>query len=167
MQSVDKIWRIVIRETGVRRFSTHGPQHWARVERNGIYIAEKIGADKVVVSLFAAFHDSMRLNDIWDPGHGLRGAEFAKSIRSELDFLTDEQFERLYYACQWHTDKKYTDDLTIGACWDADRLDLRRILKRPRVSLLNTEPAKEIAQSGKFELLETIKLRDWHTISFG
>lgn len=165
MNSLDKVWSIVIKQTKVKKISIHGPEHWVRVERNGIYIAEKSGADKMVVSLFAAFHDCMRLNDFRDHEHGLRGADFAKSIRNELDFLTDQQFEKLYYACRWHTDKTHTNDLTIGACWDADRLDLRRIWKRPKVSLLNTEPAKEIAQHGNFGILETIRLRDWRAIS--
>lgn len=160
MKALDKIWKLVIKETKVRKSSVHGPEHWVRVERNGIYIAERNGADKIVVSLFALFHDCMRVNDFRDYGHGLRGAEFTKSKRIELDFLTEQQFEKLYYACQWHTDKTHTNDLTIGACWDADRLDLRRVSIKPRAGLLNTKPAKEIAQGGKFRLLETIKLRD-------
>lgn len=164
MNTLDKIWHIVIKETTVRKTSIHGPAHWVRVERNGLYIAGKTGADKIVVSLFAAFHDCMRLNDSRDDGHGLRGADFAKSKRRDLDFLTDEQFEKLYYACQWHTDKIHTDDLTIGACWDADRLDLGRVGIRPEARFLNTKPAQEIAQQGNFDLLETITLRDWLTV---
>jgi uncharacterized protein len=160
MKTIENIWQIVLRETTVGKYSTHGPKHWVRVERNGIYIAEKVGADKTVISLFAVFHDCMRRNDGWDPGHGLRGAEFAKSIRNELDFLTDEQFDKLYYACQWHTEKKHTDDLTVGTCWDADRLDLRRVWKRPKSRLLNTKPAKEIAQNGDFRILEEIEVRN-------
>jgi uncharacterized protein len=145
----------------VGRFSIHGPGHWTRVERNGLYIAEKTGADKIVVSLFAVFHDCMRKNDFWDSGHGLRGAEFAQSIRHELDFLTETQFKTLIYACRWHTDKTHTTDPTVGACWDADRLDLRRIGRRPKAKFLNTQPAKDIANQGRFWLLEEMKLRNF------
>ena len=159
MKPIERIWDIVIERTGVNHHSIHGPGHWARVERNGLYLAQHIKADEVVVSLFAVFHDCMRINDGLDPGHGWRGAEYARSIRDELDFLSKAQFEKLTYACEWHTDKIHTDDLTIGACWDADRLDLGRVGIRPRAALLNTRPAKEIARQGRFEILESTKIR--------
>jgi uncharacterized protein len=139
---IEKAWKIVLEKTIVPKESPHGLEHWKRVEEYGLSLAEKTGADKIIVSLFALFHDCMRLTDGNDPGHGLRGAEFMKSIRSELD-LTDEQFEKLYYACQWHTDQQHTDDITIGTCWDADRLDLKRVEIMPDIRFLNTEPAKE------------------------
>jgi len=63
-------------------------QHWLRVERNGLYLAERNGANKTIVSLFAMFHDCMRVNDGNDEGHGLRGAEFAKSLRKDLTRLS-------------------------------------------------------------------------------
>ena len=159
MRITEKVWESVIKKTNTSKSSVHGASHWVRVERNGVYIAQNIGADEVVVSLFALFHDCRRVNDGLDPEHGLRGAKFAESMRNEMDFLTDKQFEKLYYACKWHTDKNHTDDLTIGACWDADRLDLGRVGTKPRVEFLNTKPARKIIRTGNFEILEAIILR--------
>ena len=161
MNSLEQVWEMVLKETTVRMGSVHGPNHWARVERNGIYIAKRTGADELIVRLFALFHDCMRLNDFRDNGHGQRGADFAKSKREALGFLTDQQFEKLYFACQWHTDKIHTDDPTIEACWDADRLDLKRVLIRPKAKYLNTEPAKKMAQNKNFSLLVTVEQRNW------
>ena len=53
-----------------------------RVLENGLRIAEANGADREVVTLFALFHDSRRVNEDEDDGHGLRGAEFARSLRA-------------------------------------------------------------------------------------
>ena len=161
MEEVAQVWTIVIREATINQFSIHGPQHWVRVERNGLYLAEQVGADKVVISLFAAFHDCMRANESLDPQHGLRGAEFAKSIRKQLPFMSDEQFDKLYYACQWHTDKILTDDVTLGACWDADRLDLRRVGITPNAKFLNSSFAKEIANNHLYSVIDKRNLRTY------
>jgi hypothetical protein len=40
--------------------------------------------------------------------------------------LTPEQLRLLRRACATHTHGITSDDPTIGVCWDADRLDLRR-----------------------------------------
>ena len=104
--------------------SIHGPSHWRRVERNGLWLAERSGGDLLVVRLFAWFHDSCRVNEWTDPEHGKRGADYALKLRGTLFDLEDEALERLVYACTWHTDKDHSEDPTIGACWDADRLRL-------------------------------------------
>ncbi len=57
--------------------SIHGPSHWRRVERNGLWLADRSGGDVFVVSLFAWFHDSCRVNEWTAPDHGKRGAEHA------------------------------------------------------------------------------------------
>jgi uncharacterized protein len=36
----------------------------------------------------------------------------------------DDRFDLLYTACDLHTDGLTDGDVTIQACWDADRLDL-------------------------------------------
>ena len=41
--------------------SIHGPSHWRRVERNGLWLAERSSGDVFVVRLFAWFHDSCRV----------------------------------------------------------------------------------------------------------
>ena len=39
-------------------------------------------------------------------------------------------------------DGRVSDDPTIGTCWDADRLDLRRVAIVPKTGLMSTNPAK-------------------------
>ena len=77
MVDLEAVWSRVLKDTSVEHSSIHGPCHWARVERNGLYVAQKTGANQTIVQLFAVFHDCMRQNDHIDPGHGRRGAEYA------------------------------------------------------------------------------------------
>ena len=93
----------------------HGLEHWRQVEFNGLLLAPRTGADITVVRLFALFHDCKREDDGYDGGHGERGAEFAKKCFDEklLD-ITQEQFEKLYYACRMHTHERFNDDATIS-----------------------------------------------------
>ena len=125
----------------------HGKRHWARVLRTGLRIAKASGGDPEVVRLFALFHDSRRENEKRDPGHGLRGAEFARSLRGALVHLGDAQFELLHYACAHHTNGTTSTDSTIGACWDADRLDLGRANIRPDPKFMSTEAGRKLARS--------------------
>lgn len=122
----------------------HGPSHWERVHENGIYLAEKTAANKQVVQAFAFLHDCCRETDDLDPAHGRRAASFARSIRHALE-MPDEAIELLLYACAHHTDGALTDHPTIGACWDADRLDLGRVGIKPRPQYLSTEESKKPA----------------------
>jgi uncharacterized protein len=105
----------------------HGVVHWARVLENGRRIADPARADPMVLGLFAVFHDSRRVNDDWDPGHGHRGAALARTLRVSLPPLTDAQFDRLCWACEHHTDLETHPDVTVQACFDSDRLDLARV----------------------------------------
>jgi len=87
----------------------HGVVHWARVMENGLRVAETNGADREVVALFALFHDSRRVNESRDDGHGLRGGELAHSLRGTLIHLDDARFDLLFHACRLHPDG-FTDD---------------------------------------------------------
>jgi len=139
--------------------SIHGPGHWKRVERNGLLIASHNGAVVEVVRLFAYFHDSRRAHDGWDDTHGRRGAEYAATLRGKLFDLPDGQFELLQYACAWHTHGQLSDDPTIGACWDADRLDLGRVGMRPAPAYLSTAAGREVAGLGSVEEFIRAKAR--------
>ena len=123
----------------------HGEAHWTRVRNCGLRLAERTGADPVVVELFALLHDSKRLNDGHDPQHGARAAQFAASLRGSLLDLPDSAFELLRFACEYHTDGLTEADVTVQTCWDADRLDLGRIGIRPDPRRLCTLAAKESA----------------------
>ncbi|MCO6045080.1 hypothetical protein NG895_14310 [Aeoliella sp. ICT_H6.2] len=120
----------------------HGVAHWARVYDNGMRLAGETGARREVVGLFAVFHDSRRLNEHHDPGHGLRGAELAHSLLGELFHLADDDFDLLYEACAGHTDERTHLDVTVQTCWDADRLDLGRVGVEPHADYLCTPAAK-------------------------
>jgi len=122
----------------------HGVVHWARVLENGLAVAEANGADREVVTLFALFHDSRRINEGRDDGHGLRGGEFARSLRGELVHLDDARFALLFEACRLHTDGHTAGDPTLLACWDADRLDLGRVGITPKPHRLCTDAAREL-----------------------
>jgi uncharacterized protein len=151
----DDLWREVAEQFHGGPHSIHGPDHWRRVLSFGLKIADDSGADVLVVKLFALFHDSRRENDGFDPGHGLRGAYFAKELREAGRFeVTEEQFDKLFFACHWHTDETHHDDITIGTCWDSDRLDLGRVMIKPKAKYLNTAAAKRAANIGPDKFLE-------------
>lgn len=123
-------------------YGTHGVSHWARVYENGLRLAEVTGANVAIVQLFAVLHDSKRVNETVDFGHGQRGAKFATSLRGTYFDLTDEEFKLLYEACAYHTDGKTEGNITIQTCWDADRLDLARAMIHPKPRHLCTGAAK-------------------------
>ena len=126
----------------------HGIGHWRRVERNGLYLSRSTKADTAIVSCFAYLHDCMRMNEGHDPEHGKRGAAWATELRGNILDFSDEQFEILSHACEWHTAGRRTDNITIATCWDADRLDLGRVGITPSEKYLLTFEAKRIATAG-------------------
>lgn len=136
------IARHIVREYGLPLEGCHGISHWARVYDIGQRLAEACGADKDVVALFALFHDAKRQNEGYDPDHGKRGAELAQRLRGEQFELSDLQFALLVEACCGHTHCRHHANVTIGACWDSDRLDLGRVGMLPSPYYLNTDEAK-------------------------
>ena len=62
----------------------HGISHWARVRVNGLMLARETGANPHVVELFAWFHDSKRVYEHEDIGHGSRGAIWRKSCEVSI-----------------------------------------------------------------------------------
>lgn len=127
--------------------SVHGMKHWLNVERFGRKLAALNGADEDVVRLFAFFHDACRQNEFDDEHHGKRGAELARKLRGVLYDVSDYQFEILIYACKNHTHVKTSQNLTVGTCWDADRLDLPRVGIEPDLEYLSTEHGRLWVQS--------------------
>ncbi|GEM45044.1 hypothetical protein [Deinococcus cellulosilyticus] len=123
--------------------SIHGPAHWARVGRIGQRLAAHSTADPVVLELFSLLHDSRRKNDDWDLEHGPAAAKAMLKWRGQYFDCTDQQFEVLQYAVQHHTTGKPTDVVTIGACWDSDRLDLMRVGIRPDPKYLSLPHSRE------------------------
>lgn len=148
-------------------FGLHGIGHWARVLENGVRLAEDEGGRVEVVRLFAVFHDARRWNDGHDPDHGPRGAELARKFRGTAFDLPDDDFERLYIACEEHTHTRHHDDVTVQCCFDADRLDLGRVGIRPDVRYLNTAAAKSnplrawALERSRIEFVPAFVVDDW------
>jgi uncharacterized protein len=142
MTTLTKIKELVKQKFRIDWDGLHGGKHMGRVLENGLRVADLSGANSEIVSLFAYFHDAKRFNNAVDPEHGKRGAEFAKTLRGSLVTLKDSDFELLLYACERHTDGLTEADVTVQACWDADRLDLGRIGLRPNPDFLCTTAAK-------------------------
>jgi len=139
------LWKIVSSKFQLPTHSIHGPDHWKRVEENGLHLAQDNGADITVIRLFAVFHDSKRENEFADPDHGRRGAIYAGELRNIHFQITDAQFDLLETACTWHTETTHHQNPTIGACWDADRLDLGRVGIVPDSMYMNTILGRQLA----------------------
>ncbi len=144
MHDYPAIMNAILGEYALPVTGDHGVIHWARVMENGLRIAGSTEADLEVVRLFALFHDSRRINEYRDNEHGLRGGEFARSLRGRLVHLDDARFELLFEACRLHTDGHTEGDATLQACWDADRLDLGRVGITPQPHRLCTDAAREL-----------------------
>ena len=123
-------------------FGIHGIRHWARVYENGMELSKITTASIKIVGLFAVLHDSKRINESVDPGHGERAAEFMKTLCGDFIELCEDEYALLYHACANHTKEKTHPDVTIQTCYDADRLDLARAGIRVNPHRLCTTAAK-------------------------
>lgn len=147
----EKILNAMIGHSSLDEFSIHGPDHWNRVKHNGLQLAKRNGADETVVTLFALFHDAERWNDGHDPEHGQRAAKLVQRLHGDLFQIDQNSLELLSVACEFHHQGATTDDLTVGTCWDADRMDLTRVGAVPRPELMSTEVGKSFARLGRFD----------------
>jgi uncharacterized protein len=134
--------------------SIHGPSHWMNVDSAGSLICRETTADLAVVRYFAYLHDAYRADDGWDRWHGPRSADRLADLPPELLVLDQRQMAVLEYSIRHHTDGETSDDPTIGACWDADRLDLGRVGITPCETFMSTQPGKLIARLGSVDLYE-------------
>lgn len=161
------VMQAILEDYALPLSGNHGVAHWARVLENGLKLAEATGANVDVVSLFAVFHDSRRINECTDANHGLRGADFAAEVRGRLFEISDHEFNLRYRACEGHTRERTHPDITIQTCWDSDRLDLGRVGITPHPSKLCTDVAKtkEMIQwadgRASFRVVPAFVLDDW------
>lgn len=123
----------------------HGLPHWARVLRYGLGIARREGGDPWVIAWFAVLHDHQRWNEGRDREHGIRAADAMDAIadRGWFSQLNSGQLDLINEAIRHHSDGWVHSNPSIGACWDADRLDLVRLGIAPSQSLLSTKFAKK------------------------
>jgi uncharacterized protein len=141
------LWDLAARKFVLGLDSLHGPDHWRRVEHNALTVAHATeDADILVVRLFAVLHDSCRLNESHDPEHGRRAANWTIDQLHTVHFdLAPARLNLLTEAMIWHDKGKISGDPTIGACWDADRLDLPRVGIRPEAKYMSTAHGKKLA----------------------
>ncbi len=141
--------RVLARSTNTSS-ALHGPPHWRAVAVAGKKIVEETPeADPIIVLLFAILHDSMRLHDGADTWHGWRAGKLASELLAGEALLSVEDLETLVYALEHHDEGEVSDDPTVGACWDADRLNLWRIGVRPDPAFLSTAAAPGLIEWGR------------------
>ncbi len=123
-----------------RRYSVwHGDEHWRCVAATGLALADDLrGADRELVFLFGLLHDTRRENDHVDPEHGPRAAAFARELHDSGMIVLGDRLELLCHAIDLHTRGGVSEDATVGACWDADRLHLPRVGIEPDPALFST-----------------------------
>ena len=146
---MEEDWWPALRERLIAQFrlgpySPHDHDHWRRVEKYGVYLAGQ-GADLEVVRLFAWIHDSQREKETCEPEHGPRAADWAKEWCGRAFYLGPAQLELLVQACHDHELGRTTRNVTVGVCWDSDRLDLDRVGIVPDSDYLSTELGKKLA----------------------
>lgn len=139
------VFHEVLRQYKLPLSGIHGVAHWGRVLENGLKLMEGSGANADIVKLFALLHDSRRMNEDRDPDHGERGAELARSLQGKIYTLPQKDLDLLCDSCALHTLGKLEADITVQTCWDADRLDLRRVGHVPDPRRLCTSAAKDPA----------------------
>lgn len=105
----------------------HGDKHWRAVAAAGIEIAGNDFERRAVALAFGMIHDSQRLNDCWDPEHGLRAALWAMKSRSLAGLIGTESRDLVSRACLDHEKGGISTERSIGICWDADRINLWRV----------------------------------------
>lgn len=140
---VDIDLAVILGRADRRDSSMHGEEHWRCVAATGLDLVAADG-DRQVVFAFGLLHDTRRRSEGRDPDHGRRAASLARELHSEeLLALTTAQLELLCHACDLHADGHVSNDPTVGACWDADRLHLPRVGFIVDSALLSTATARE------------------------
>ena len=134
----------------------HGTNHWTRVRHYALTIGSEVGADLLVVELFAFLHDSQRINENEDRMHGDRAAEYAESLNHRYFDLPDSGLDKLVHAIRFHSYGKIHQCPTIQTCWDADRLDLGRVGIKPSAKYLSPFGAKHIDAAYEWSKLKII-----------
>ena len=141
--------RLLVREmlqaTANAALYWHGPAHACRVAANGLELIDE-NVDAAVVLLYALFHDVARRCDGDDHGHGTRAAKIVRDLNGGPFDLSPERLRLLADACARHSGPQTTRHPTIGACWDADRLDTFRYGHEVEPKYMSTRLGRELAR---------------------
>jgi len=120
----------------------HGLSHLREVAILAGQIAAESGID-VEVAMVAGFpHDCGRVNDGGGNEHAIDSARLARRLLMQLFPHLDA--DKICQAIASHADGLTTDDILVGALWDADRLTLVRLGRTVREDLLSTPAARRM-----------------------
>ena len=97
----------------------------------------------------------MRVNEQRDDGHGMRGGKYALKNKGLID-LNEEQLDVLYKACAVHTGGRNPLNDTIACCWEADRLDLRRVDIQPDIKWFYSDVARQMVTKKDFTVIDNL-----------
>lgn len=154
---IEKLRVYAIKHSKMGSGSVHGIAHWDRVTKNADLLNTS-DVDLLVVKVFAYIHDVERDDDSYDLQHGPRAAALVDEIRdTELAFLNDGEIRQLKKACELHTTTWRTEDATVNACFDADRLDLGRVGIMPDPDKMATVQGRIMAE----KIMEDNPEADW------
>ena len=154
---IERLREYAIKHTKMGVYSVHGISHWDRVAKNADALWTS-DVNVLVVKDFAYIHDVERENDGYDLQHGPRAAALVDEVRdSELAFLDDQEIQLLKEACRLHTSTWRTEDATVNACFDADRLDLGRVGITPNPDKMATVQGRILAE----KMMEDHPENDW------
>lgn len=124
----------------------HGVAHALGVAAAGVRLLDEgCSADPAVLLAFAMVHDARRDGEGHDPEHGAHAAAYVRGLRPDEHRLTAAQLDVLEHALTEHDQGGVSPDETVGACWDADRLTLRRLGATPDPALLSTPAGRALA----------------------
>lgn len=159
-------------EFGLADSIKHTKEHCARVLLLALVIGDKIGLNNEEMdelSMAAIFHDSRRIDDWLDKGHGKRAAEYYKDYCCEHNMPFNIQ---AYYIMYYHDQDDDIGLLEIGKAYnvkescillyqifkDADGLDRFRLGPNGLdVTMLRTKEAHELIDFAKYLLQESNK----------
>jgi uncharacterized protein len=152
--------------SALRHSSVHGEQHWRAVAQAGLVLCRELPrADAEVVFLFALLHDARRENENVDPLHGPRAAALANELaQTGAVALSAPRLALLEEACTLHDTGAVSANATVGACFDADRLNLWRVGWTPDPALLSTEPARRRPLLEEAVCFHFLRL-DWESLA--
>jgi hypothetical protein len=143
-RSLSALVEVVLPVAWRRDSPWHGESHWRCVAATGLELAAGTeDADRALVFCFGLLHDTRRVDEAVDAGHGARAATFATELRDAGVLRLDgAPFRSLVSALRLHSGGRVSPDPTIGTCWDADRLHLPRVGIEPDPALLSTDRAR-------------------------
>lgn len=148
----------------------HGDDHWRAVATQGILIADnnQMGRNGLIMAaLFGALHDCRRVNDDWDPEHGLRARHVAEELsRGPLSGLSQDAFDKLGFSLEHHDKGSVIkDDMLIGLGWDADRSVLTRAGITPKIEFFSCTGEQHFDQVIERGHISTREPMSWEMIA--